>query len=215
MSFEIQAQRTPINLDMIMKRILIALAAIALFFGTVGCEKPDDADMDNENSATETGATEEGAAGDMDHNADQAAEDDAPGTQPSSANDAPAGDEMTAEKAMEELPDVTPAELEEMMKSDTTVKVFDANGEATRTEIGTVPNAVLLASTENYEESVLPTDKSTKLVFYCGGPSCMAAPRAAARAVNLGHEDVAVMRAGINGWKEANLVVAAYEPAAE
>lgn len=195
-----------------MKRILIALASIALLFGTIGCEQPDDAEMDDKLGVNEEGATEASAADDTPENADQ---EEGSGTQPSSANDAPEGDEMTAEKAMEELPDVTPAQLDEMLKSDTTVMVYDANGEATRTEIGTVPNAVLLASSENYDASVLPEDKSTKLVFYCGGPSCMAAPRAAAQAVNSGYEDVAVMRAGINGWKDASMTVAAYEPAAE
>jgi rhodanese-related sulfurtransferase len=190
-----------------MKKWLIAIATLGLL-GATACERS--------NSEEEDPAAEQAEEG---TEANQQAQNTA-GTQPSEEEE-PSDDEtgaqddeseMTAQQAMDELPDVTPEQLSEMMESDATVVIYDANGEATRTEMGYVPDAVLLASTEDFPESELPDDKSTKLVFYCGGPSCMAAPRAAARAVNLGYEDVAVMRAGIKGWTDAEMTVAEYKP---
>jgi rhodanese-related sulfurtransferase len=188
-----------------MKKWITAIATIGLL-GATACERPAPVEESTASEESEEGSEE----------STEAAQNTA-GTQPSEeeTSDDEAGaqgdeGEMTAQQAMDELPDVTPAELSEMMGSDANVVVYDANGESTRTEMGYVPDAVLLASTEDFPESELPDDKSTTLVFYCGGPSCMAAPTAAARAVNLGYEDVAVMRAGIKGWTDAELTVAEY-----
>ena len=46
----------------------------------------------------------------------------------------------------------------------------------------------------------LPGDKAKKLVFYCSGESCNAAPKAAEMAQAAGYQDVNVMRSGIRGW---------------
>ncbi len=90
------------------------------------------------------------------------------------------------------------------MLSDKKVHVFDANNEKTRKKYGVVPEAVLLSSSSQYEtQSVLPDDKSAKLVFYCANTDCTASDTAAKRAANAGYGDVNVMRAGIAGWKEA------------
>jgi rhodanese-related sulfurtransferase len=87
--------------------------------------------------------------------------------------------------------------------------VFDANDSDTRKEYGVVPGAVLLASHKDYPLSVLPATKTDKLVFYCGGTQCRASDAAAARAASAGYTDVAVMRAGIRGWKDAGLATSA------
>ena len=42
-----------------------------------------------------------------------------------------------------------------------------------------------------------------KVVFYCANEQCGASHKAAARAVLAGWSDVAVMPAGIAGWKNA------------
>ena len=76
----------------------------------------------------------------------------------------------------------------------------DANGKKTRDEYGIVPGAVLLTDYKSFDASELPDDKSTKLVFYCGGQACTAAPKAAKVAQEAGYADVNVMRAGIRGW---------------
>lgn len=46
--------------------------------------------------------------------------------------------------------------------------VFDANHPSTREKYGVIPGAHLLSSYDNYDVArELPTDKNTKLVFYC------------------------------------------------
>lgn len=80
----------------------------------------------------------------------------------------------------------------------------DANGEDTRRDRGVVPGARLLTSSSGYNPAAeLPSDKSTALVFYCGGTQCTASDTAAERAREAGYENVNVMRPGIAGWVEA------------
>jgi rhodanese-related sulfurtransferase len=79
----------------------------------------------------------------------------------------------------------------------------DANNGDTRKEYGIVPGAVLLSSHDSFKPEELPSDKATKLVFYCGSEKCTAAPKAAELAQQAGYRDVAVMGAGIRGWVKA------------
>jgi rhodanese-related sulfurtransferase len=79
----------------------------------------------------------------------------------------------------------------------------DANNADTRQKLGVLPGAVLLTSYDKFATSELPADKATKLVFYCGGQQCTAAPKAADVAKKAGYSDVAVMRSGIKGWVAA------------
>ena len=46
----------------------------------------------------------------------------------------------------------------------------DCNGEKTRKKHGVLPGAILIDDEETFTASALPADKTTKLVFYCGGP---------------------------------------------
>lgn len=82
--------------------------------------------------------------------------------------------------------------------------VVDANNADTRAKHGVIPGAVLLSHYAEYEPAKeLPSGKDSKLVFYCGGPRCTAAEKAAKRALSAGYQDVNVFRGGIKGWKEA------------
>jgi rhodanese-related sulfurtransferase len=81
--------------------------------------------------------------------------------------------------------------------------IVDANGSDTRTELGVIPGATLLSNYRSYAFSELPAEKSTKLVFYCGGKMCRASDGAAARASEAGYKDVSVLRDGIKGWRSA------------
>jgi hypothetical protein len=51
-----------------------------------------------------------------------------------------------------------------------TLTVVDCNGDRIRKRVGVLPGAILVADEETYPASILPADKSAKLVFYCGGP---------------------------------------------
>jgi rhodanese-related sulfurtransferase len=81
--------------------------------------------------------------------------------------------------------------------------VVDANGSSTREEMGVIPGAVLLSNYRTYALSELPAEKSTKLVFYCGGTMCRASDGAAERASKAGYKDVSVLRDGISGWRKS------------
>ncbi|MEO8903790.1 MAG: rhodanese-like domain-containing protein [Polyangiaceae bacterium] len=107
-----------------------------------------------------------------------------------------------AAEAAKPVAEVTVSDVEGFIKNKSAA-VFDANDGDTRKEYGVVPGAVLLASHKDYPLSVLPTTKTDKLVFYCGGTQCRASDAAATRAASAGYTDVSVMRAGIRGWKDA------------
>jgi len=82
-------------------------------------------------------------------------------------------------------------------------KAVDANGDGTREHMGTIPGAIRLSDYRTYDLSELPTDKTTRLVFYCANEQCGASHTAAARAVIAGYTDVHVFKGGIAGWKNA------------
>jgi rhodanese-related sulfurtransferase len=96
----------------------------------------------------------------------------------------------------------TVADLAAWTKSRAAVPV-DANGQGTRSKAGVIPGAVLLTSFNEYALSELPANKASKLVFYCANEKCDASHMAAQRAMESGYTDVAVLPAGIFGWKQA------------
>jgi rhodanese-related sulfurtransferase len=75
----------------------------------------------------------------------------------------------------------------------TIVDARDANSFAA----GHINGAINLAST------TLPADKNTKLVFYCGGTFCSAAPKAAKMAIAQGYKNVMVFHGGWAEWSKA------------
>src|SRR5688500_2991120 len=50
------------------------------------------------------------------------------------------------------------------------VTPVDCNSDKVRKKHGIIPGAILIDDEETFTESALPTDKTAKLVFYCGGP---------------------------------------------
>jgi rhodanese-related sulfurtransferase len=101
-------------------------------------------------------------------------------------------------------------DLTQMMKAEPAkVAVFDANSEQTRKNDGIIPGAKLLTSYDKYDVAgELPTDKTTKLVFYCANTKCTASHEAANRAIEAGFTNVNVMSDGIQGWKKSGQTVA-------
>ena len=73
--------------------------------------------------------------------------------------------------------------------------VLDARGEESYNE-GHIDGAVLFAN------FTLPEDKSTPMVFYCGGPKCSAAPKAARKVIEDGYSNVMVYNGGWMEWSE-------------
>lgn len=68
-----------------------------------------------------------------------------------------------------ELPEISIDEVAAGIEAKT-LTVIDCNSEKTRKKVGVLPGAILVEDEETFPASVLPADKSAKLVFYCGGP---------------------------------------------
>ncbi len=100
-----------------------------------------------------------------------------------------------------EFADLSVKEVKALVETKTAV-IIDVNGTASFKR-GRVPGALNFAEIENKLASVLPADKNTLIVAYCGHPKCLAYKEAAQAAVKLGYTNVKHMSAGIQGWKAA------------
>ena len=96
--------------------------------------------------------------------------------------------------------DVSIDQLEQAIEAGSVV-VLDVNG-SKRYAKGHVPGAIDFSSAQNLA-AMLPEDKNTMIVAYCGGPRCSAYKKAAKAAEKLGYTNVKHLSAGISGWKDA------------
>lgn len=98
-------------------------------------------------------------------------------------------------------PDMTVPEVKAAIESKSAV-ILDVNGAESYKE-GHVPGAIDYATNKDKLAELLPPDKSTLIVAYCGSPKCKAYLKAANAAKELGYTNIKHMSAGIAGWKEA------------
>ncbi len=103
------------------------------------------------------------------------------------------------------LKTISPSDLHELIRRQSPI-VIDVNAPQ-RWMQQHVPGALNLDPI-GYSISDLPTDKHSRLVFYCSNPMCRKAPNAARRAEKMGYSNVSVMSAGITGWVDAGLPTA-------
>ncbi len=68
-----------------------------------------------------------------------------------------------------DLPEISIDEVAAGLEAKT-LTVVDCNSDKTRKKHGILPGAILIDDEETFPASVLPTDKTAKLAFYCGGP---------------------------------------------
>lgn len=108
---------------------------------------------------------------------------------------------------------ITAAELNAAMAKHEQIHIFDANLDSTRKQVGIIPGAILLSSYDNYDLKNLPSDKSSRLVFYCADKMCSASSEAAKRAIEAGYSSVSVLKDGIYGWQNAGKKLAKFEGA--
>ena len=97
--------------------------------------------------------------------------------------------------------DITVNDLEKAIK-EKKVAILDVNGAASYQK-GHVPGAIEFSANQSSLSSLLPKDKSSLVVAYCGGPSCRAYLRGAEAAKKLGYKNIKHLSAGISGWKKA------------
>ena len=87
------------------------------------------------------------------------------------------------------------------------VAIIDVNGQGSFKN-GHIPGAINFSSQKQALKKLLPTNKNTLIVAYCGGPSCRAYLRGAKAAAELGYNNVRHLSAGISGWKKSGNKVA-------
>jgi hypothetical protein len=78
-------------------------------------------------------------------------------------------DKADSSKHEADLPEISVGDVAAGLEAKS-LTVVDCNGDKTRKKVGVLPGAILVEDEETYPASVLPADKSAKLVFYCGGP---------------------------------------------
>ncbi len=98
-------------------------------------------------------------------------------------------------------PDISQDQLKQAI-ADKAVVLLDANGSDSFKE-GHIPGAIDFDANRDRLASLLPADKATLIVAYCGGEKCVAYKAAAAAAVNLGYTNVKHFAPGISGWKSS------------
>ena len=82
------------------------------------------------------------------------------------------------------------------------VTLLDVNGPVTYAN-GHIPGAIDYTAHLKDLGTLLPADKSSLIVAYCGNELCGAFARAAEAAQKLGYTDVRHFKPGIAGWKAA------------
>ena len=108
---------------------------------------------------------------------------------------------FTASVFAGEFPDISVKEVKALSESKKAV-IIDVNGTESYKE-GRVPGALDYEAIKDKLASVLPADKSTPIIAYCGNPKCKAYKEAAEAAEKLGYTNVKHMSAGIKGWRDA------------
>jgi rhodanese-related sulfurtransferase len=100
-----------------------------------------------------------------------------------------------------EVPTITIDDLKTAIASKHVV-LLDANGSESW-QSGHIPGAIDFSANKEKLSSVLPKDKDTLVVAYCGNPQCHAYQAAADAAKKLGYTNIKHLTAGIMGWKDA------------
>ena len=75
---------------------------------------------------------------------------------------------------------------------------------------GHIPQAINIPADKIRQEAFqdkLPKDKKTLIIFYCAGPQCSAACKAAIQAKNLGYKEFRIYEGGYPEWLEKGLPI--------
>lgn len=100
--------------------------------------------------------------------------------------------------AEEEIPEVSIAELEELIESGGPI-LLDANGSKYFAK-GHIPGAIDFRANETSLEKALGPDRDRLIIVYCGSPACDAYLAVAEAVKKLGYPNVKHLPDGISGW---------------
>lgn len=101
----------------------------------------------------------------------------------------------------DDFPDITINDLKSAIEAKKVV-VIDVNGTESWQK-GHIPGAIDFATDKAKLAEVLPKEKDTLVVAYCGGPKCKAYKKAAKAVKELGFTNVKHLSQGISGWTQA------------
>ena len=109
-------------------------------------------------------------------------------------------------KLPEGITEIKTEELNKLINGKATLFLVDSRP-TTRYDQAHLPGAhsIPLPELEKKQAAVLPKDKNTLLVFYCGGITCPLSPASAALAKKLGYTNARVYNDGEPVWSKANL----------
>jgi len=99
---------------------------------------------------------------------------------------------------------VSAAYVKKLIDTKAKAIIVDARPKARKYDKGHVPTAISIPLRKfDKLAHMLGTDKTTPLIFYCGGMKCPLSPKSAAKAVQLGYTNVMLFQAGYPAWKKA------------
>jgi rhodanese-related sulfurtransferase len=110
-----------------------------------------------------------------------------------------------ASAAAAEFTDISHDDLIKMIAAKQVI-LLDANGSDSWTK-GHIPGALDYQKVKDHLADVLPADKGSLIVAYCGSPQCVAYKAAAEAASELGYTNIKHLREGISGWKDSGAAV--------
>jgi rhodanese-related sulfurtransferase len=108
---------------------------------------------------------------------------------------------MSSVLAFAEFPNISVKDLKAAIDSNEVV-IIDVNGPKSFKN-GHIPGAINYSEDSKNLAKLLPADKKTLIVSYCGGPACRAYLKGANAAAKLGYSNIKHLAAGISGWKKA------------
>jgi rhodanese-related sulfurtransferase len=126
-----------------------------------------------------------------------------PATTTASATTAAAPVTNCKAKSEESYPLISSGDLQKALAANT-VTTIDANSTDSFKEAHIGKKAIHFGDHSKDLAKLLPADKSTMIVAYCGGPACTAWHKAATAACNAGYTNIYHYKDGISGWKKLN-----------
>lgn len=101
----------------------------------------------------------------------------------------------------EKFPEISYLELTKKINNPK-VTIVDVNSQESYTK-GHIPSAISYATNASNLAKVLPVNKDSEIIVYCGSPMCGAWKKGAKAAEALGYTNVKHFAGGIKGFKEA------------
>lgn len=102
-----------------------------------------------------------------------------------------------------EIVSVSATYVKKQLDKGSELTIIDSRPKKRKYDKGHIPGAISIADlTFDKNTKLLPADKTTPLIFYCGGYQCKLSSKSAAKAKALGYTNVKVFAGGLPAWKK-------------